>query len=143
MIFGLNSGFTVKHTVDRLGELLQPGKVHNIIRISKNTHQQVISLRISLSNLDDYPILDLAIDGADEVDPHLNLVKGRCGLEICAGFKNMNESRIADIFFFCFLTGFKNINMMNFWVQVLQSSCFLVFESRMFVFVSNLDVGGV
>ncbi|PRQ17614.1 putative ribose-5-phosphate isomerase [Rosa chinensis] len=52
MIFGLSSGSTVKHTVDRLGELLQPGKVHNIIEISKNTHQQVISLRISLSNLD-------------------------------------------------------------------------------------------
>ncbi|KAM5567149.1 hypothetical protein ABKV19_015321 [Rosa sericea] len=79
MIFSLDSGSTVKHAMDRLGELLQRGKVHNIIGISKNTHQQVISLRIPLSNLDDYPILDLAIDGADEVDPHLNLVKGRCG----------------------------------------------------------------
>ncbi|PRQ30099.1 putative ribose-5-phosphate isomerase [Rosa chinensis] len=79
MIFHLGSGSIVKHTVDRLSELLQPGKVHNIIGISENTHQQVISLRIPLSNLDDYPILDLAIDDADEVDPHLNLVKGCCG----------------------------------------------------------------
>ncbi|PRQ38473.1 putative ribose-5-phosphate isomerase [Rosa chinensis] len=79
MIFVLGSGSTVKHAVDRLGELLQPGKVHNIIGISENTHQQVTSLRILLSNLDGYPILNLAIDGADEVDPHLNLVKDRCG----------------------------------------------------------------
>ncbi|PRQ45108.1 putative ribose-5-phosphate isomerase [Rosa chinensis] len=79
MIIDLGSGSTVKHVVDLLGELLQSGKVHNIIGIFENTHQQVISLRIPLSNLDDYPILDLAIDGADEVDPHLNLVKGCCG----------------------------------------------------------------
>ncbi|PRQ48610.1 putative ribose-5-phosphate isomerase [Rosa chinensis] len=81
MILGLGSGSTVKHAVDRIGELLQLGKLHNIIGIttSQNTHQQAVSLGIPLSDLDDHPVLDLAIDGADEVDPHLNLVKGRCG----------------------------------------------------------------
>ncbi|XP_004288176.1 PREDICTED: probable ribose-5-phosphate isomerase-like [Fragaria vesca subsp. vesca] len=81
MILGLGSGSTVKHAVDRIGELLQLGKLHNIIGIttSQNTHQQALSLGIPLSDLDVHPVLDLAIDGADEVDPHLNLVKGRCG----------------------------------------------------------------
>ncbi|PRQ41333.1 putative ribose-5-phosphate isomerase [Rosa chinensis] len=46
MIFGLGSNSTIKHPVDRLGELLQPGKVHNIIGISENTHQQVIDRSI-------------------------------------------------------------------------------------------------
>lgn len=37
------------------------------------------TLGIPLSDLNSHPVVDLAIDGADEVDPHLNLVKGRGG----------------------------------------------------------------
>lgn len=43
------------------------------------TRQQAVSLGIPLSDLDKHPVLDLAIDGADEVDPFMNLVKGRGG----------------------------------------------------------------
>ncbi|KAF6164100.1 hypothetical protein GIB67_017684 [Kingdonia uniflora] len=57
------------------------GKLKNIIGIptSKKTKQQALSLGIPLSDLDSHPVLDLAIDGADEVDGSLNLVKGRGG----------------------------------------------------------------
>ena len=81
MVLGLGTGSTAKHAVDRIGELLRQGKLKNIVGIptSKMTHEQVVSLGIPLSDLDSYPILDLAIDGADEVDPYLNLVKGRGG----------------------------------------------------------------
>ncbi|PPR95347.1 hypothetical protein GOBAR_AA25324 [Gossypium barbadense] len=66
MVLGLGTGSTAKHAVDRIGELLRQGKLSNIVGIptSKKTQEQAVSL---------------AIDGADEVDPHLNLVKGRGG----------------------------------------------------------------
>ena len=78
MVLGLGTRLTAKHAVDRIGELLRQGKLKNIVGIptSKMTHEQVVSLGIPLSDLDSYSIVDLAIDGADEVDPYLNLVKG-------------------------------------------------------------------
>ncbi|PON47048.1 Ribose 5-phosphate isomerase, type A [Trema orientale] len=81
MVLGLGTGSTAKHAVDRIGELLRQGKLKNIVGIptSKKTHEQAVSLGIPLSDLDSHPVLDLAIDGADEVDPYLNLVKGRGG----------------------------------------------------------------
>ncbi|KAE8690856.1 putative ribose-5-phosphate isomerase 1 [Hibiscus syriacus] len=81
MILGLGTGSTAKHAVDRIGELLRQGKLKNIVGIptSKQTQEQALSLGIPLSDLDNHPTVDLAIDGADEVDPHLNLIKGRGG----------------------------------------------------------------
>ncbi|GJV27350.1 probable ribose-5-phosphate isomerase 2 [Tanacetum coccineum] len=81
MILGLGTGSTAKHAIDRIGELLRQGKLSNIIGIptSTITHEQALSLNIPLSDLDTHPVLDLAIDGADEVDPNMNLVKGRGG----------------------------------------------------------------
>ncbi|XP_043721595.1 probable ribose-5-phosphate isomerase 2 [Telopea speciosissima] len=81
MVLGLGTGSTAKFAVERIGELLQEGKLKNIVGIptSKKTHEQAMSLGIPLSDLDSLPVIDLAIDGADEVDPYLNLVKGRGG----------------------------------------------------------------
>jgi ribose 5-phosphate isomerase A len=81
MVLGLGTGSTAKHAVDRIGELLRQGKLHNIVGIptSTKTHEQALSLGIPLTDLDAHPVVDLAIDGADEVDPFLNLVKGRGG----------------------------------------------------------------
>ncbi|KAK9682491.1 hypothetical protein RND81_10G077300 [Saponaria officinalis] len=81
MVIGLGTGSTAKHAVARIGELLRLGKLTNIIGIptSKMTHELAVSCGIPLSDLNSYPIVDLAIDGADEVDPHMNLVKGRGG----------------------------------------------------------------
>lgn len=81
MVLGLGTGSTACHAVDRIGELLRQGKLTNIVGIptSKMTHEQALSLNIPLSDLDTHPVIDLAIDGADEVDPFMNLVKGRGG----------------------------------------------------------------
>ncbi|PRQ40881.1 putative ribose-5-phosphate isomerase [Rosa chinensis] len=81
MVLGLGTGSTAKHAVDRIGDLLRQGKLHNIVGIptSRKTHEQAVSVGIPLADLDSHPVIDLAIDGADEVDPHLNLVKGRGG----------------------------------------------------------------
>ncbi|KAJ9185850.1 hypothetical protein P3X46_005437 [Hevea brasiliensis] len=81
MVLGLGTGSTAAFVVAKIGELLKSGQLTDIVGIptSKRTEEQARSLGIPLSVLDDHPRLDLAIDGADEVDPVLNLVKGRCG----------------------------------------------------------------
>ncbi|XP_043702484.1 probable ribose-5-phosphate isomerase 2 [Telopea speciosissima] len=81
MVLGLGTGSTAKYAVERIGELLHQGKLKDIVGIptSKQTQEQALSLGIPLSDLDSHPIVDFAIDGADEVDPYLNLVKGRGG----------------------------------------------------------------
>lgn len=78
MVVGLGTDSTATHAVDKIGELLHQGKLKNIVGIptSKTTHDQAVSLGIPLSDLDSHPVIDLAIDGADEVDPYMNLVKG-------------------------------------------------------------------
>lgn len=81
MVVGLGTGSTAKHAVDRIAHLLQEGRLRDIVGIptSSITHKQATSLGIPLTDLDSHPVVDLAIDGADEVDPCLNLVKGRGG----------------------------------------------------------------
>ncbi|KAM0043493.1 putative ribose-5-phosphate isomerase [Helianthus debilis subsp. tardiflorus] len=81
MVLGLGTGSTAAFVVAKIGELYASGELKDIVGIptSKRTQEQAASLGIPLSVLDDHPKLDLAIDGADEVDPDLNLVKGRGG----------------------------------------------------------------
>ena len=80
-VVGLGTGSTAAFAVDRIGELLKSGELKDIIGIptSKRTEEQARGLGIPLGVLDDYPKLDMAIDGADEVDGALGLVKGRGG----------------------------------------------------------------
>lgn len=81
MVLGLGTGSTAAFAVAKIGELLKEGTLKDIIGVptSKRTAEQAAALGIPLSVLDDHPKIDLAIDGADEVDPDLNLVKGRGG----------------------------------------------------------------
>ncbi|RXH82418.1 hypothetical protein DVH24_036759 [Malus domestica] len=81
MVLGLGTGSTAAFVVSKLGELLKSGELKDIIGVptSKRTEDQARQLGIPLSVLDDHPKIDLAIDGADEVDPNLDLVKGRGG----------------------------------------------------------------
>ncbi|PKU59055.1 putative ribose-5-phosphate isomerase [Dendrobium catenatum] len=89
MVLGLGTGSTAAFVVSEISDLLSSGKLSDIIGVptSKRTFEQAKSLGIPLSTLAEHPRLDLAIDGADEVsfrylgqvDPDLNLVKGRGG----------------------------------------------------------------
>lgn len=81
MIVGLGTGSTAAFAVERLGQKLASGELKDIVAIptSIRTKEQAESLDIPLVGLDSHPKLDVAIDGADEVDPALNLVKGRGG----------------------------------------------------------------
>ena len=81
MILGLGSGTTALLALRRLAELLQAGQLRDILGVptSLKIEQEARRLQIPLTTLEDHPVLDLTIDGADEVDPQLNLIKGGGG----------------------------------------------------------------
>lgn len=81
MVLGLGSGTTVSHALQSLAEMLRAGKLDGICGVpsSIQTEKRAKELGIPLTSLDRHPVLDLTIDGADEVDPDLNLIKGGGG----------------------------------------------------------------
>jgi ribose 5-phosphate isomerase A len=76
MRVGLGTGSTVHHTIVALGER-QPDII--CTATSVRTHDLAVSLGLQVVPPDDLGHLDIAIDGADEVDPALNLIKGGGG----------------------------------------------------------------
>ena len=78
MVLGLGTGSTSSHFVDLLGEQLQAGILKKIVGVptSKGTEERARALGIPISTLAEHPHLDLAVDGADEVDADLNMIKG-------------------------------------------------------------------
>jgi ribose 5-phosphate isomerase A len=81
MVVGLGTGSTAKYAVERIGQKIKSGELKNIVAIptSEGTKQQALSLDIPLSTLNEHSVLDVVIDGADEVDPQLQLIKGGGG----------------------------------------------------------------
>ena len=81
MSLGLGTGSTAKEFVALLGAALANGELRDIrcTCTSNQTEEQARSLGISLFALAEIAPLDLAIDGADEIDADLRLIKGRGG----------------------------------------------------------------
>ncbi|MGB7973039.1 MAG: ribose-5-phosphate isomerase RpiA [Roseiarcus sp.] len=79
MKLGLGSGSTARQFVDLVGEKVKAGLDIQCVATSEATEAQARALGIPLGTLDDISELDLTIDGADEVDPKLNLIKGGGG----------------------------------------------------------------
>ncbi len=79
MKLGLGSGSTARQFVDLVGEKVKAGLDIRCVATSEATEAQAKALGIPLGTLDDIPELDLTVDGADEVDPKLNLIKGGGG----------------------------------------------------------------
>ena len=81
MVVGLGTGSTAYYAVERLGQKLKSGELKDILAVptSVRTKEQAEGLGIPLVTLDTHSKLDVAIDGADNVDPGFNLVKGGGG----------------------------------------------------------------
>jgi ribose 5-phosphate isomerase A len=81
MIVGLGAGSTAVLAVRSLGEKLAQGALWDIrgIPCSREIEAEARRVGIPLTTLEDDPMIDLTIDGADEVDPALNLIKGGGG----------------------------------------------------------------
>lgn len=81
MIVGLGAGSTATLAVRGLGRLLARGELADILGIpcSQAIEGEARRAGIPLTTLEDQPVIDLTFDGADEVDPALNLIKGGGG----------------------------------------------------------------
>ena len=81
MRLGLGTGSTVAHFLSALAKRLDAGGLIDVVGVptSLRTAREAREMGIPLTSLTETPVLDLAIDGADEVDPKLNLIKGLGG----------------------------------------------------------------
>ncbi len=81
MVVGLGHGSTALFAVRRLAELLGSGELNDIVGVpcSRFMEEEARRLGIPLTTLEHHPAVDMTIDGADEVDPDLNLIKGGGG----------------------------------------------------------------
>ena len=79
MRLGLGTGSTAKHFVDLLGMRVRDGLKVVAVPTSETTRNDAERCGIPLTTLDDIDRLDLTVDGADEIDPALNLIKGGGG----------------------------------------------------------------
>jgi ribose 5-phosphate isomerase A len=77
MIVGLGTGSTVYYMIERLAVRVNGGLRVMGIPTSFQTAIRARESGIPLTTLDDHPVIDIAVDGADEVDPKLRLIKGR------------------------------------------------------------------
>lgn len=79
MVLGLGTGSTVRYALEELARLHQAGTRLVGVPTSRATEEAARRLGIPVSTLDEHPKLDLTIDGADEIDPQLRLIKGGGG----------------------------------------------------------------
>jgi ribose 5-phosphate isomerase A len=79
MRLGLGTGSTAKHFVELLGERVRAGLDVIGVPTSETTRADAVRCGIRLTTLDDIDRLDLTVDGADEIDPALNVIKGGGG----------------------------------------------------------------
>ncbi|WP_455244986.1 ribose-5-phosphate isomerase RpiA [Petrachloros mirabilis] len=79
MVVGLGTGSTAKHMVIALGEKVKAGMSLRGVATSQETAMLAKQSGITLIDADNRWIIDVAIDGADQVDPQFNLIKGGGG----------------------------------------------------------------
>ena len=84
MIVGLGSGSTAIFATRRIAQRMHSGELSDIVAIptSLATEAAAIELGIPLTSLAEHPRIDITIDGADEVDPAFNLIKGGGGAHL-------------------------------------------------------------
>jgi ribose 5-phosphate isomerase A len=81
MRVGLGTGSTARHAVDVIAERLKAGTLADIVGVptSRATEERARGHGIPLADLNEIRRLDVTIDGADEIDPSLDLIKGHGG----------------------------------------------------------------
>ncbi|GAB4533483.1 MAG: ribose-5-phosphate isomerase RpiA [Pleurocapsa sp.] len=77
-IVGLGTGSTTAYAIEYIGDRLAKGELKNIVGVPTSFQAEVLAKKfgIPLTTLDAIDHIDVAIDGADEVDPQKNLIKG-------------------------------------------------------------------
>lgn len=87
VVVGVGSGSTIVYAVQRLKERVTSEKLNLVcIPTSFQARQLIIKHKLVLGELEIYPVLDVAIDGADEVDADMTLIKGGGGCLLQVSF---------------------------------------------------------
>ncbi|NGP44296.1 ribose-5-phosphate isomerase RpiA [Bacillaceae bacterium SIJ1] len=94
MTLGLGTGSTVYWTIEKIGEMVQQGLKVQGIPTSIATEEQAKRLGIPLVTFRDVSHIDVTIDGADEVDPELQLIKGGGGALLREKMVAMASTRV-------------------------------------------------
>lgn len=99
MVVGLGTGSTTDFFIDALGAALRDGRLKHIIGIPTSiaSERRARGLGIPLSTLAQHPATDVTVDGADEVDPKLNLIKGLGGALLREKIVAQNSKRLIII----------------------------------------------
>ncbi len=99
MVLGLGTGSTAALVVEEIARRLGTGDLRDLTAIptSNATHQQAVLSGIPHGTLEDHPVVDLTIDGADEVDPDGNLIKGLGGALLREKIVAMASRRLAIV----------------------------------------------
>jgi ribose 5-phosphate isomerase A len=79
MVVGLGTGSTAYYAIEMIGKLVKEGYDLVGVPTSKSTEKLATEFGIPLASLDSVDRIDLTVDGADEVDPKLRLIKGMGG----------------------------------------------------------------
>jgi ribose 5-phosphate isomerase A len=99
MIVGLGTGSTTNYAIEGLARMVEEGLKVQGVPTSVATEQLALRLGIPLVTLEEVDMVDVTIDGADEVDPSLNLIKGMGGAllrEKVVAFHSAEEIIIID-----------------------------------------------
>lgn len=92
MVVGLGTGSTAYFAIEEIGNKVQNGFSLTAVPTSAQTEEQALKAGIELVSIDDVDSIDLTIDGTDEFDPDLNLIKGGGG----ALLKEKMVARLSD-----------------------------------------------
>ena len=79
LVVGLGTGSTAEHAIRALGERVAAGLQVRCVPTSEASHRLGQEVGLDITGMEDEPVVDLTIDGADEVDPNLDLIKGLGG----------------------------------------------------------------
>lgn len=97
MVIGLGSGSTFYWTLKKLGEMVENGLKIKGIPSSKRTEGWAKEMNVPLTDFSEVETLDLAIDGADEIDPNFQLTKGGGGSLVREKIVDMNAKKLIII----------------------------------------------
>ena len=95
MVLGIGSGSTIVYAVKHIGKLNQEKSLNlKCIPSSFQSYQLIIGNGLELGTLEQYPEIDLDLDGADEIDKKLNLIKGGGGCLVQEKILASNSKRV-------------------------------------------------
>lgn len=97
MTIGLGTGSTAYYAIEKIGEMVGNGLKIRAIATSKASEELAAKYRIPMIQAKDVDRLDLAIDGADEVDPQMALIKGGGGALLREKLVAINSDRFIVI----------------------------------------------